>query len=218
MTHAAGSDSHDETANNIDHFEHAHKMTKEVLEDPESESKVRAGLVKAGRVLRERAQEPGTRQELAKRLLNALTPEQQKEFIENTQTFTHALAEGMKNNVTGGLRNMWKAAAPSLLPADWVTLETFNEDELKTYIAFGAMDVEEHVASLVDSEVKDKAALLRTLSIAIEFIPEVGPVLAEISGTLGHLAEAPGEYLERTLPLIRTEVRAMETLDEREAA
>ena len=218
MTHAAGSDPHAEAANNNDYIDHAHKATKEVLENPESESKVREGLVKAGRTLRERAQEPGTRQELAKRLLNALTPEQQKEFIENTQTFIHALSEGMKNNVSGGLRNMWKAVAPSLLPQDWVTLESFNEDELKAYVALGAMDVEEHVASLVDSEVKDKAHFLRTLSIALEFIPEIGPVLAEISGTLGHLAEAPGEYLERTLPLIRTEVRAMETLEQAEAA
>ncbi|QQR55427.1 hypothetical protein IPG41_02635 [Candidatus Peregrinibacteria bacterium] len=86
-------------------------------------------------------------------------------------------------------------------------LETFDPVELKTYIALGAVEVDESVAHLVDGEMKDRVQMLKVLSLACTFIPEAGKALQELIGSLAHLAEVPAKILEHRLPQVREAVR-----------
>lgn len=181
--------------------------TAEVLKKPEIQQKATLALVKGGLALRARAETPGTRQALCKKLLDAMTPEAQAEFINNTHSWLHMAKEFVLQNIAGGTRSLWKTVAPSLLPEDWITLETFNEDEVKGYIAVGAIDVEENVAKLVDGDLKGKVKVLKTISWLCLLIPEAGVELNEIIGGIAHLAEAPAEFLEKVLPEVRVAVR-----------
>ncbi len=207
MTHATGHDGDEETPKPQTDVEKGAALTKEALANPEVQGKVKMVLVEGGLALKKRAETPGTRQALAKKLLDAMTAEEQTKFIENTHTWTHNAKEFMLDRLTVGIRPLWKLAAPSILPEEWATIESFKEEEIKGYIALGAMDVEESVAKLVDTDLKDKAKMLKVIGWLCNLIPEIGVELAEIIGTIAHLAEAPAAFLEKVLPEVREAVR-----------
>lgn len=183
-------------------------FTKEALKRPEVQHKLTLALIKGGRFLRERASTEGTRQATLTKLLDAMTPEAQREFVENIQKWTHQTWEAFLNNMTGGLRTVWKVAAPTILPEEWQSLSTFNEEEIKGMIALGATNVDESTAQLIDGELKDKAKFLKVVSWLVLFLPEVGDELHELIGGIAHLAEAPAEFLEKVLPQVRAEVKS----------
>ncbi|QQR55426.1 hypothetical protein IPG41_02630 [Candidatus Peregrinibacteria bacterium] len=86
------------------------KFAQKVLEDKAVQDMTDIGLR-----LRNRAETQGTRQAIAQKLLDAMTPEAQAQFIKDTQGFAHMIKEGVMGQFTLGLRSLWKAAAPSIL-------------------------------------------------------------------------------------------------------
>ncbi len=100
---------------------------------------------------------------------------------------------------------MWKTLAPSLLPADWISLESFNEDEVLGYIAIGAVHVEEETAHLVDGITKNHVKMLRTMGFLVS-LTEVGAPVGATLGGMAQLAEAPAAFLEKVLPEVREAV------------
>lgn len=208
MAHATGHDGDEESSKTHTDAETKPEVTAEALKNPEVQGKIKMALVKGGCALRERAETPGTRQALCKKLLDAMTAEERVKFIEDAHSWTHKAKEFFLDRMTGGFRALWKTAAPSILPEDWVTIESFTEEEVRGYIALGAVEVEEDTAKLVDGDLKDQVKALKLVSWLCLLVPDVGIELHEKIGAIAHLAEAPAAFLEQVLPEVRAEVRA----------
>lgn len=218
MTHANGSgtDPEAEKGSPSKELVKASKATNEVLSDPESQGKIKDGLVQLSLFLRRRAQAPDSRQERAVTLLDSLTPEAQKAFLEDRKGWIHAAKEGTLNAMIPG-RSIYKLGKPSLAPRDWVSLSDYSE-ELEVYISLGVTNVDEDVAQSVDGMLKDKVHMLKWASVIVAFIPEAGLAIAELLSGIAHLTEAPAAFLQEALPEVRAAVRNGSDVLNQEAA
>lgn len=220
MTATHGAHAHDPKEENPDEFEVSVDTAEKLAKNPEVFEKLKGPLVEVGLQCRKTASEEGTRWNALQQVMDLMTPEGQRAFLEDQASTGKMLMDMFLQPIRTAfiipieLRKFFRVQF--LKPED-LSLNDFGEGEIQALVAVGGIRVDESVAQAVDEGLMKRVGFLKVLSWIAVLVPDVGLELHELIGKVATIANIPAELAERLLPQVRVEVNHGAVVSEQRA-
>lgn len=203
-----------------DEFEVGVHTAEKMAKNPEVVEKLKGPLVEVGLQCRKTASQEGTRWNALQQVMDLMTPEGQRAFLEDQASSGKMLMDMFLQPIRTAfiipieLRKFFRVQF--LKPED-LSLKDFKEGEIQALVAIGGIRVDESVAKAVDEGLMKRVGFLKVLSWIALLIPDAGLELHELLGKVATVAKIPAELAERLLPQVRAEVNRGAVVSEERA-
>lgn len=192
-----------------DGFERGMHTAETLAKNPKLAEQLKGPLVDIGLKCRAISSEEDTRWNALQQVMDLMTPEGQRAFLEDQTSTGKMLMDMFLQPIRTAfiipieLRKFFRVQW--LKPED-LSLNDFGEGEIQALVAVGGIRVDESVAKAVDEGFKKRVGFLKVLSWIALLIPDAGVELHELLGRVVTAGNIPAELAERLLPQVRAEV------------
>lgn len=178
--------------------------------------KVQAAMVKQGIKAVEKMQGGKGKYPSLAALWEELSDEGRQAYIKNKTSFWHSVRGAITPTLFKVGGTIYTEGKVRILPQSWLDVEDFDDKEVKTLLALGALECPPSVQAAIDHELSGGLNKLEWLLKVLPFIaPEAAPELEGVAKVLDYGVHGV-KFLEEQLPAVRAEVkrRKMEVVAE----